>query len=70
MVQYCFRSTGRGKNNNFFFPNSTKPLFSNVQAHFWLNLYETCIIANNGDIKVLISKYKGITLKILDYSKL
>ena len=35
-----------------------------------MNLDETCIIANDGNIKVLVDKYNVITSKIVDYCKL
>ena len=44
------------KRYNVLPEGSTKPPFPNVQEYFWLNLDETCIIADDGNVKVLSAK--------------
>ena len=64
MMKYCFNGVGGSKNHNGLPDNSNKPSFLQMKACFWLNIDETCIIANDRNIKVFGAKYKIIASKI------
>jgi hypothetical protein len=59
----------RYNNNNYDVTSDKKP-FASIMPYFWLNFDETCIIASDGNVRVLSGKETKTTSRIMSDSQL
>ena len=55
--------------HNVLPPGDARKIFELVKEHFWLNLDETCIQCNDGNIRIVGSKERKTQSKITDDSR-